>query len=481
MTTSQPNSNDKYPSYPPLNDRYTIGKKLGRGCFSIVYKAIRKSDKYPVAIKVIEKKCLDQETSNLLQNELEILRVVSSHPGIASLLDSMESDTHMYFIIEYVDGGPLLERICSHGNFSENDARILLRPILLTLQFMSNLGCVHRDIKPENILVDDHSQTWPVKLTDFGLSAKTQPDELLYGTMGTPLFVAPEILKGRGYDCACDMWSLGVVLYLVLCGYPPFPYNSPKQLISSIVNAKYTFPENEWQHVSDNVKDMLRKMLEVDPKKRLTPTSALAHPWITMAQSTDVLMNAQLKSFNALRKLRAGVVAVRTTLDLKSIIDPTRRQNQSPVSQKDFAADVEKHRELLAKLNFHVDQSVTSLSPLAAGTSSNHAVRKSRRSLFLPVSFLDEDNNSENNKIQADRKISSSNDQQNGSSLYNDKADPQLIQSRAKAMVAQVSDNEIFATSSNPFVQIPAEPNSPVAEKSQKGLPLLNLDGLHIS
>ena len=473
MTTSQPNNNPTLPSYPLLNDRYTIDQKLGRGCFSIVYKATRNSDNYPVAVKVIEKKCLDQHTSNLLQNELEILQVVSSHPGIASLLDSMESDTHMYFIIEYVDGGPLLERICSHGNFSENDARILLRPILLTLQFMSNLGCVHRDIKPENILVDNRSEIWPVKLTDFGLSAITQPDALLYETMGTPLFVAPEILKGHGYDCACDMWSLGVVLYLVLCGYPPFPYDSPKQLISSIINAKYTFPENEWQHVSDNVKDMLRKMIELDPKKRLTPTSALAHPWITMAQSTDVLMNAKLISFNARRKLRAGVVAVRTTLDLKSIIDPTKRQNQSPVSQKDFAADVEKHRELLAKLNFHDN-------PLVTGTSSNHPVRKSRRSLFLPVNFLDE-NDESNDKIQTNGTLSSSSGQQKETSFYNDKADPQLIQSRAKAMVAQVSDNEIFAKSSNPFLQVPAEPNSPVAEKPNKGPPLLNLQSLGIS
>ena len=339
-----------------------MGDKLGRGCFATVFKATRRHDGKLIAIKVVEKHRLDEDTAQLLQNELQILQTVSEHPGIVTLLDHIETNTNMYFVMEFVDGGPLLDRIVSRGRFSENDARIMFRSILLTLQYLSELGCVHRDIKPENILVDNAGMVWPVKLTDFGLSAKMQPDELLYGALGTPLFVAPEILKGDGYDCSCDMWSLGVVMYIVLCGYPPFPfYDGPTKLISAIVSCNYSFPAPEWDRVSSDAKDVLKRILEADPKRRLTPTEALSHRWVTLAQSTTDLPNAKLRSFNARRKLKATVVAVRTTFDLMNIVKPSTRVTNSLSRQRALIEDVEKSRAIIAKLGMLDDKPVGKL------------------------------------------------------------------------------------------------------------------------
>lgn len=307
--------------HPVVSRYYELGARLGRGCFSDVYKSVRRSDKQLVAVKVVEKDSLDAETTKLLENELVILRAVAEHPGIVSLLDSIETESHMYFVLEYIDGGPLLDQIVARGSFSENDARVTLRATLMTLGYLAELGCVHRDIKPENILVDNKSDLWPVKLTDFGLSAKMQPNEVLHAAMGSPIFVAPEVLSDQGYDCACDMWSLGVLTYIVLVGYPPWPiYDDPNRLIKAIVNGAYAFPEREWSCVSDDAKDVVRRMLEVDPKKRITPAEALEHRWFSVIQSTSALPNKQLGGFNARRKMRAVINTVRTTVGFMNLI-----------------------------------------------------------------------------------------------------------------------------------------------------------------
>lgn len=443
------------PSHPLLDRDYAMGHKLGRGCFATVYKATRRSDDLPVAIKVIAKDRLDEETARLLDNELQILRAVSQHPGIVTLLDNLDTETHMFFVMNYVEGGPLLDRIVSRGTFSENDARILFRTILLTLQFLSQLGCVHRDIKPENILVDNHSRVWPVKLTDFGLSAKMQPDKLLYGALGTPLFVAPEILKELGYDSACDMWSLGVMMYIVLCGYPPFPFNvSPAELIGVIVNGRYEFPAGEWDHVSSDAKDVVRRMLEVDPAKRITPGEALQHPWVLRSQSRSELPNRNLKSFNARRKLKATVVAVRTTCEFMNVINGSCGQNSGPrceVGQEELLRDVERSRALIKKMG--LDNSKPKAIHDKNGVAfSGEAVmsRGSRRSLVLPMSIIGDGGEGEGETAEY-WKVGGG---QSRPLLELDALASQNMESRAKAMVAEVYEGNMLnlKDSANPFM-----------------------------
>lgn len=446
------------PFFPELDSCYELGKRLGRGCFATVYKARRRSDDVDVAVKAVEKKCLDGETAKLLQNELEVLQAVSEHPGIVTLLDSVETETYMFFVMAYVDGGPLLDRIVSKCNFSENDARVILRAIVQTLDYLSHLGCVHRDVKPENILVDNHSKKWPVKLTDFGLSAKMQPDELLHGALGTPLFVAPEILKGEGYDCTCDMWSLGVVLYLVLCGYPPFPYNNPKELVRAIIHGRYSFPAPEWDHVSGDAKDALTRMMEVDPKRRITPADALRHPWFRAAQSTTDLPNSKLKSFNARRKLRAGMFAVRTTFDFMKFVDKDRlSHNEGPSTQEELLQAVEKSRKLIQRMGL-----TEGGRPLSqAGNTQREQLDvelprpMSRRSLVLPSGIFESTllqapkvTHVMEGKLSAETAGSEFAYRSSGNPLWNS----QVMSSRAKALVAEVKGSPVLDDSENPFL-----------------------------
>lgn len=437
------------PVHSQLEQTYSVGRKLGRGCFATVYKAIRRRDQFPVAIKVVEKNRLDDETATLLDNELQILLAVSRHPGIVTLLDHIETDSHMCFVMNYVDGGPLLDRIVSRGSFSENDARILLRTILYTLQFLSQLGCVHRDIKPENILVDNHSHKWPVKLTDFGLSAKMQPDKLLYAALGTPLFVAPEILNGSGYDCSCDMWSLGVVMYIVLCGYPPFPFNeTPSKLITAIVNGRYEFPEREWNHVSNDAKDVVRRMLEVNPTKRITPSEALQHRWVLQSQSTSDLPNRNLKAFNARRKLKGSVFAVRT-FGLMSRLAGGRDSSPGGTDRREeLQRDVERCRKLIVQMGMSSSNGRSFIrrpeesTGKSLGTDSVMA-RQNRKSLVLPMGQL--------GTLQ-------------GSSLWkgstafvplypSNMCTSQVMQSRAKDLLAEVDETTQMTDTTNPFME----------------------------
>eukprot|EP00177_Eucheuma_denticulatum_P000621 GFKZ01001113.1.p1 GENE.GFKZ01001113.1~~GFKZ01001113.1.p1 ORF type:complete len:546 (+),score=59.93 GFKZ01001113.1:219-1856(+) len=449
------------PIFPELDSEYEVGKALGRGCFATVYKAQRRSDGLAVAIKSVEKNRLDDETEKLLQNELEVLQAVSEHPGIVTLLDSVETERFMFFVMEYVDGGPLLDRIISKGHFSENDARVLLRAILRTLNYLSDLGCVHRDIKPENILVDNYSAKWPVKLTDFGLSAKMQPDELLHGTLGTPLFVAPEILKGDGYDCACDMWSLGVVLYLVLCGYPPFPYDHPGELVRSIINGEYSFPAQEWDHVSGDAKDALTRMMEVNPKHRLTPAQALEHPWFRARQSTSDLPNSQLKSF-AKRKLKATVVAVRTVLRTNDLLRCLTKNSaicdaSASPSQTELQRDVENSRRLIERMGISEREPTRSRADLRHEGDAEEPVGRliSRRSLMLPSSIFDAALPNPFS-IEANGRFADS----SGRALAFQSKDSipwcsQVMSSRAKALVAEVEEGTILEESRNPFLVSP--------------------------
>lgn len=445
------------PVHMKLEQSYSVGRKLGSGCFATVYKAIRRCDQLPVAIKVVEKNRLDDETSTLLDNELQVLSAVSQHPGIVTLLDHIETDSHMFFVMDFVDGGPLLDRIVSRGSFSENDARILLRTILYTLQFLSQLGCVHRDIKPENILVDNHSHRWPVKLTDFGLSAKMQPDKLLYAALGTPLFVAPEILNGNGYDCSCDMWSLGVVMYIVLCGYPPFPFNeSPSKLIGAIVNGRYDFPEREWNHVSNDAKDVVRHMLEVDPTKRITPSEALQHRWVLQSQSTTDLPNRNLGAFNARRKLKGSVFAVRTFGLMSRLAGGRDAYPDGTDRREELQKDVENCRKLIIKMGMSSSNGRSFIRRPESDNSKSLGAdsvmaRQNRKSLVLPMG-------------QFSRGSSAF-----GSLCSINVCTSQVMQSRAKDLLAEVDVTTQMTDTTNPFMDpTPASPFDTSSGNSNK-------------
>lgn len=307
-----------------MRAHYDFKESIGKGTFAVVHRAVHRETGEVVAIKAVDKLLLDTETRALLKNELETMRLVSLHPGVPTLHRSYDDKDHTMFVMDFVRGGPLLDQIVQQRTFTENDARATFHSALRTLNFMAKIGVVHRDLKPENLLVDELSAKWPVKISDFGFSAKIQTDELLYEAFGTPFYTAPEVIWRRGYSCACDVWSLGVVLYIVLFGFPPFAQTEHQALFRAIGRGKFAFPENT--RVSQDARDAVSKMLVVSPSERITAAELLQHRWFTeRPDASSPLPTDQLRTFNARRKVKGGFLSVTSTFHFWAMIGMPRR------------------------------------------------------------------------------------------------------------------------------------------------------------
>lgn len=327
-----PSSSAPRPSLPPQHSgsgadvraHYDFKESIGKGTFAVVHRAVHRETGEVVAIKAVDKLLLDTETRALLKNELETMRLVSLHPGVPTLHRSYDDKDHTMFVMDFVRGGPLLDQIVQQRTFTENDARATFHSALRTLNFMAKIGVVHRDLKPENLLVDELSAKWPVKISDFGFSAKIQTDELLYEAFGTPYYTAPEVIWRRGYSCACDVWSLGIVLYVVLFGFPPFAQTEQQALFRAIGRGKFVFPNDT--RVSQDARDAVSKMLVVSPSERITAAELLQHRWFTeRPAASSPLPTDQLRTFNARRKVKGGFLGVTTTFHFWAMIGMPRR------------------------------------------------------------------------------------------------------------------------------------------------------------
>ncbi len=227
-----------------------------------------------------------------------------------NLKEIFETRKKLYLVMDVLDGGELFDRIVESGTFSEKDASRLSRSIISATKYLHELGIVHRDLKPENLLYTDRSPQAEIKVADFGLSKFVQAGELLHTACGTPGYVAPEVLMLQGYGKSVDLWSIGVIIYILLCGFPPFYADSDSEMFELIKEAEYSFPSPYWDKISDSAKDIVRKLLNKNPDKRLTSDQALAHTWVTGA-SASAEVNSHLietlKEFNARRKFQQGV------------------------------------------------------------------------------------------------------------------------------------------------------------------------------
>mmetsp|Transcript_11707 Transcript_11707/g.28520 ORF Transcript_11707/g.28520 Transcript_11707/m.28520 type:complete len:243 (+) Transcript_11707:2-730(+) len=215
-------------------------------------------------------------------------------------------------VMELVSGGELFDRIVSRGSYTEADAALCIRQICGALQYMHKMGICHRDLKPENILYATPDPDAPIKLADFGLAKVVSSDAIMQTACGTPGYVAPEILQNQGFGVEVDCWSVGVILYILLCGFPPFYEEELPKLFSTIMQGKYDFPSPWWDNVSDDAKDLVQKLLVVDPKARYTADDVLEHQWITTSAPTEQLSEAMksLKKYNANRKLKKVALGV---------------------------------------------------------------------------------------------------------------------------------------------------------------------------
>jgi len=262
-----------------LNQKYEVRKELGRGAFSVVKLGVNKKTKEKVAIKVIDRSNVGKDYEKNLLMEMEILQRVH-HPNIIQLHEMIEEDNKIYFAMELVTGGELFDRIVEKGSYTEEDAKVLVRKIVSAIEYLHDMNIAHRDLKPENLLVKSIADDTEVKIADFGLSKIIDEQKMMQTACGTPGYVAPEVLNAEGYDKEVDMWSIGVITYILLCGFPPFYAETVPEVFEQILKAEYDYPEEYWGEISAEGKDFINHLLVVDPKDRLTAKQALEHKWL---------------------------------------------------------------------------------------------------------------------------------------------------------------------------------------------------------
>jgi len=284
-----------------VESKYTIGREIGRGGFSIVYDGKSKATGKKVAIKVIDKKKQDGEQLVLLQREIDIMKRLK-HPNIVALYDVFDDPTNISLVLEYVSGGELYDEIVKRGSFTESDACTVLRQVLSATEYLHENGIAHRDLKPENLLISSESGGLQVKIADFGLSKDFSDSNQMTTCCGSPSYVAPEVLQQGVYNNSCDIWSIGVILYVLLSGFLPFFGETQEELFDKILTGSYSFANKVWDEISPTAKDLVTKMLTLNEEDRPTAKQCLEHPWFKASNPRK-----QLRSVESLRDLRAAV------------------------------------------------------------------------------------------------------------------------------------------------------------------------------
>ena len=265
-----------------ISKDYTLGKVVGSGAFASVRLGVHKTTKQVRAIKVLKKEKINMDD---LTKEVGILSKLT-HPSIMQIYEIYEDKANLYIVSEYCKGGELFDVISEKGTFSENEACIIMKQILSGICYAHQNGIVHRDIKPENILMDGKSEDLIIKIIDWGCATTIDKskNERLTSIEGTSYYIAPEVLKGN-YDEKCDIWSCGVILYILLCGYAPFFGESDEEIFKAVEKGVYDFPNAEWDSVSEEAKELVKKMLEIDPEKRISALDAMQDVWIKNHES----------------------------------------------------------------------------------------------------------------------------------------------------------------------------------------------------
>ncbi|XP_078399101.1 calcium/calmodulin-dependent protein kinase type II subunit delta isoform X10 [Cetorhinus maximus] len=296
-----------------FTDEYQLFEELGKGAFSVVRRCMKISTGQEYAAKIINTKKLSARDHQKLEREARICRLLK-HPNIVRLHDSISEEGFHYLVFDLVTGGELFEDIVAREYYSEADASHCIQQILEAVLHCHQMGVVHRDLKPENLLLASKLKGAAVKLADFGLAIEVQGDQQAwFGFAGTPGYLSPEVLRKDPYGKPVDMWACGVILYILLVGYPPFWDEDQHRLYQQIKAGAYDFPSPEWDTVTPEAKDLINKMLTINPAKRITASEALKHPWICQRSTVASCMHRQetvecLKKFNARRKLKGAIL-----------------------------------------------------------------------------------------------------------------------------------------------------------------------------
>ncbi|KAM3725745.1 Calcium/calmodulin-dependent protein kinase type II [Dirofilaria immitis] len=347
-----------------FSDNYEVKEELGKGAFSVVRRCVQKRTGMEFAAKIINTKKLSARDFQKLEREARICRKLQ-HPNIVRLHDNIQEEAFHYLVFDLVTGGELFEDIVAREFYSEADASHCIQQILESIAYCHLNNVVHRDLKPENLLLASKAKGAAVKLADFGLAIEVQGDtEAWFGFAGTPGYLSPEVLKKDPYGKPVDIWACGVILYILLVGYPPFWDEDQHRLYAQIKAGAYDYPSPEWDTVTPEAKNLIDNMLTVNPKKRITAEQALKVPWICNRERVASVIHRQdtvdcLKKFNARRKLKGAIlttmIATRN-LSSRNLLNkkeapPSTIKESSESSQTIDDQDSDKARKTLSHEN----------------------------------------------------------------------------------------------------------------------------------
>ncbi|KAM6930721.1 calcium/calmodulin-dependent protein kinase (CaM kinase) II beta 1 isoform X18 [Melanotaenia boesemani] len=329
-----------------FTDEYQLYEELGKGAFSVVRRCVKLSTGQEYAAKIINTKKLSARDHQKLEREARICRLLK-HPNIVRLHDSISEEGFHYLLFDLVTGGELFEDIVAREYYSEADASHCIQQILEAVLHCHQMGVVHRDLKPENLLLASKCKNAAVKLADFGLAIEVQGDQQAwFGFAGTPGYLSPEVLRKEAYGKPVDIWACGVILYILLVGYPPFWDEDQHKLYQQIKAGAYDFPSPEWDTVTPEAKNLINQMLTINPAKRITAQEALKHPWVCQRSTVASMMHRQetvecLKKFNARRKLKGAILttmlvsrnfsAAKTLLNKKADVKPQTNSTKNSI------------------------------------------------------------------------------------------------------------------------------------------------------
>jgi serine/threonine protein kinase len=329
----------KRASASSVEDYYSVGKVLGEGAFAEVRVGNDKETGEAFAIKIIKKKEYDPKEMEYILREVNIMKSMS-HDNVVNTFDIFDSKEYLYIVLEFMEGGELFDVIANAGTFSEQNASQVMRDVIKGVQYLHMHAIVHRDIKPENVLCKEKSWPLKVKLADFGLANFAEDGTVQESRagciVGTPGYVAPEVVKREEYGPAVDLWACGVLLYIMLSGKMPFYGRDDNECLRRIAKGEYSFPDREWSNISPDGKSLVKALLQVDPAKRLTADSALQHKWLAdpTELSTAPIPNDLSGIHSSRRKFRRAVLAAVTLERLKDLSSASHSGGGSGFSDK---------------------------------------------------------------------------------------------------------------------------------------------------
>jgi calcium-dependent protein kinase len=300
-------------TFEDLRSVYTFEKRLGFGRFGVVNQVyINKDPGRKFAVKSINIASIMPDLK-LIENELDILMQVD-HPNIIQYYEAYNDGKYLHIVMELCTGGELFDRIITQGKFSESDAAKIIEKILSALSYLHNLGICHRDLKPENFIFSSGEPDAEIKIIDFGLSMRAVKTHGMNDIVGTPFYVAPEVLAGE-YTNTCDVWSIGVILFIMLSGKPPFAGQTSSEVLGKVAHSSVSFPEKNWHGISNEAKDLIQKMLRKDPYARPTAKQCLDHEWFRRFEGAeplqlDIKLLKRLKNFRKQPRFKQEVLGI---------------------------------------------------------------------------------------------------------------------------------------------------------------------------